>query len=579
MTRLEDLEHRLTEPNQANQRTDPIGMDSLRKEVEALSTAIAEYKINPTEGLANDVRLLRSDVNRLLERWSPTSPHVSEPIGQNQTTHTETPNDRQRHARPSGHQKSSRRLSAKPPSMRSYNSGIRRPPRDYEDTTSSEDDANEYATSDEDEEPPTIPFFQREKGPKYPGLSSLHPSDPLFDRLMSYRYYRLMRTSRTRSSATTGVIRKQIKNLELILKDHKFSGEDPIMVFDFLTRFVEEADTIGMSEGQAFVALPHFLTGTASQQFRASKNSSRSGGVSSWPEAVQYFIRTYATPATLREAVEQLRNLKQGVNETEMDFATRINQAAYRCGNVHDEVDKMTYFVNGLLPEIQPRVMRFREDQPRYELTFERLVQFARDEGLAVRAQTSRARTVKITTAPTPLRAVAKPKPSREVHFMEPQYAASTIQETNQGEQLFLLPEESVATSQLPSTDSLGSTEREKEGEQLFHAERERPKQIGNTSLRDTPNRVGWIKPSKLEKLICFSCYAFGHTSPGCNVSLADVEQVIKNYEALNPDQKARVPDKTHRMAKAAISIFDRPETGTPPNEEKLGTNNPQSKN
>lgn len=65
-TWLEDLEHRLMKPGQANQQTDTIGMDSPRQEVEALATAIAEHKANPTGDLANDVRLLQSEVNRLL---------------------------------------------------------------------------------------------------------------------------------------------------------------------------------------------------------------------------------------------------------------------------------------------------------------------------------------------------------------------------------------------------------------------------------------------------------------------------------------------------------------------------------
>lgn len=119
MTSVEDQEHFLTTPGQANQRTDPIGMDSLRQEVGALSTAIVEPKTNPVEGLANDVRVLWSNVNCLLERWSLTSPNASKPMGRNQTTHTKAPNDRQRHARQSVYQEPSRRFSAKLHSKRS----------------------------------------------------------------------------------------------------------------------------------------------------------------------------------------------------------------------------------------------------------------------------------------------------------------------------------------------------------------------------------------------------------------------------------------------------------------------------
>ena len=40
------------------------------------------------------------------------------------------------------------------------------------------------------------------------------------------------------------------------------------MVFDFLPRFVEECDTLKISEEKALVALPHFLKGRAETQPR-----------------------------------------------------------------------------------------------------------------------------------------------------------------------------------------------------------------------------------------------------------------------------------------------------------------------
>ena len=60
-----------------------------------------------------------------------------------------------------------------------------------------------------------------------------------------------------------------------------------------------------------------------------------------------------------------------------MDYSGRLNDAAHRCGNVYDEIDKMTFFVNGLLPSIQTVVARHREAQARRDLSYEELVQFA----------------------------------------------------------------------------------------------------------------------------------------------------------------------------------------------------------
>lgn len=45
------------------------------------------------------------------------------------------------------------------------------------------------------------------------------------------------------------------------------------------------------------------------------------------------------------------------------------------CGNVHNEDKKMTVFVDGLDNSIRTVVARFRDNESRYEITFERLVQ------------------------------------------------------------------------------------------------------------------------------------------------------------------------------------------------------------
>ena len=82
-----------------------------------------------------------------------------------------------------------------------------------------------------------------------------------------------------------------------------FTGTDPIQIFDFLTRFVEECDTLYMSEAQAFMALPRFLKSVAQAQYREMQNGSKSGGFSYCPEAIQYLFRTYATPEEIRNAM------------------------------------------------------------------------------------------------------------------------------------------------------------------------------------------------------------------------------------------------------------------------------------
>ena len=202
------------------------------------------------------------------------------------------------------------------------------------------------------------------------------------------------------------------------MRDHKVSGEDPISVFDLFTRIVEEADTLAMSEGQLIVCLPHLLTKNAAQNYRYSSNNSGSGNTLRWPEAVQYLLRTYATEQAIREAVEQFENLRQASNEDEHAFASRVGVAAYRCGNVHTDIEKITVFVNGLLPAIRSVVSRFRREQPRYSLTFDRIVSYARDEGDSYRAR-------------LPSRSSTPGPPSRPVRFANPPSQSLTGRRTN----------------------------------------------------------------------------------------------------------------------------------------------------
>ena len=68
------------------------------------------------------------------------------------------------------------------------------------------------------------------------------------------------------------------------MKDYRFSGEDPILIFDFLSRMVEECDILGLTEAQEYVVLLQFLMGKAAKKFRSTRNGARSGGVSCWPE-------------------------------------------------------------------------------------------------------------------------------------------------------------------------------------------------------------------------------------------------------------------------------------------------------
>ena len=76
---------------------------------------------------------------------------------------------------------------------------------------------------------------------------------------MSYRSYRLIVRTDTRSSRATAEVRTNIKNLSLIMNQQAFDGSDLIKIIAFLTQFFNEADILAMSEAQEFIALSTFV--------------------------------------------------------------------------------------------------------------------------------------------------------------------------------------------------------------------------------------------------------------------------------------------------------------------------------
>lgn len=62
----------------------------------------------------------------------------------------------------------------------------------------------------------------------------------------------------------------------------KLLGEDPILILNFITKYFQEAYVLGMSEAQAYISLPYFLSGFAEYKFNSVRETTRAleGGVS-----------------------------------------------------------------------------------------------------------------------------------------------------------------------------------------------------------------------------------------------------------------------------------------------------------
>lgn len=122
---------------------------------------------------------------------------------------------------------------------------------------------------------------------------------------MPYEYYLLRRTNANRTNASTLRLCKKLKSPELTFRERNYTGEDHFIIFDFLNRLVEEADTLDISEVQMMVLIPHLIK-DAGEQYRTSTNGAltgTSGGIVHWPGTVQYLLSTYGTVTTIGKSM------------------------------------------------------------------------------------------------------------------------------------------------------------------------------------------------------------------------------------------------------------------------------------
>lgn len=381
--------------------------------------------------------------------------------------------------------------------------------------------------------------------------------------------------TQTRTGRETAKVRDHVKRLELTLRDQKFDGEDTIKVLAFLAEFVRECNTLSISEGQAYVALPYLLKGSAKEQFLAARtiDEEDDGGVTCWPEAVQYLLRTYATSNAIRDAILALRDTRQREDEGERVYAARLSKAAARCGNVHSSEEKTTMYVDGLKESIKSLVARYRETERR--ATYLEVIQFACAEGDALRGrrQTSqRGGVLQAGRITVPNR--GNPK-SRERHPTA--LLAESIADTNEngdystqeGEGVLLGGEgTSNPTTDLPT----GTWTTGDEDPALpMYGRDSRPShgRVSAPPVAYQDNRVRFTRPGweqrpmspramsapKNNGIICHICYVRNaHTAPNCDLTLRDQWKVVGNYESLNDTEKERVPAESYERAKAVRS-------------------------
>ena len=221
-------------------------------------------------------------------------------------------------------------------------------------------------------------------------LRKIRPLNDLFRRVMDFRKYRLKNRSGRYDPKIAKTVTKVGKLMSLQMKGASFSGDDPITVLRFLSRFRGACDQNGLHEGAALWCFQFFLTGSALARVQ-SRLLGESGAVdghrdevlSSYPEVVNYLLRTYATDEIIAEAYSEVTNYIQSTGMSEMEYGDRLWRKALRCGNVFSDDRLKSLYAEGLLPAIRVQVRHHLTTHPR--LSFMELTRYAEGCGTAHR--------------------------------------------------------------------------------------------------------------------------------------------------------------------------------------------------
>ena len=194
------------------------------------------------------------------------------------------------------------------------------------------------------------------KGPKAEGLSEIDPSDPRFATVLSYRCYRLRNTDPSRGPEVerdTGVFSRRMAHT---MGPLTFDGSKPIAILQFLRTLKRELDGNGRSEGAALLLCPKFLIGDALETYNTQFDLANDGlgGFQTWPEAIQFLLRTYAKDAYIEEALQELDECIQGTEETEEVFAKRLRSQTRQMAGEFSQQDLITRYLRRCHLSLRP---------------------------------------------------------------------------------------------------------------------------------------------------------------------------------------------------------------------------------
>ena len=158
----------------------------------------------------------------------------------------------------------------------------------------------------------------------------IKPLNDLFSKAVDYRTYRLERRSSRYDAGTARRVNRYRKKLDVQMKTHTFSGQDPIAVLGFLARFKMACDHNGLTEGAALWCFLFYLTGQAHALLQSrlhgntlAVDTEQRELLETYPEVFNFMLRTYATDGVIAAAVGDVTSFRQSSNMTKEVYSNR----------------------------------------------------------------------------------------------------------------------------------------------------------------------------------------------------------------------------------------------------------------
>ena len=175
------------------------------------------------------------------------------------------------------------------------------------------------------------------------------------------------------------------------MRSHTFSGQDPIAVLGFLARLKTACDHNGITEGAAVWCFQFYLTGQAHALLQSRLNGNtmavdvkRRELLRTYPQVINFLLRTYATDEVTSEAVCDVTSSCQSSSMTEEVYSNHLWDMAFHCSTVLSDRRMKSQLVEGLLPATCAQVRNYLATHP--DVDYQSVARYAQAIGETNRA-------------------------------------------------------------------------------------------------------------------------------------------------------------------------------------------------